>query len=143
MPSARFSGSRVVCRHTETHIYSFSCLGLFLFHRPSARTTGAPQNHWFGPGADSRAAGIGTREAIRVVWSCHRYQRKLKKTSVVPYRTRLLLFCFVLYSIMPSVWCGRAPRFGCSSHVQHAFYSLWIRSISSGAIRMAWSYHRG
>ncbi|CAM9843610.1 unnamed protein product [Pylaiella littoralis] len=37
-----------------------------------ARTTGAPQNHWFGPGGDCRAAGIGTREAIRAVWSCHR-----------------------------------------------------------------------
>jgi 1-pyrroline-5-carboxylate dehydrogenase len=37
-----------------------------------ARTTGAPQNHWFGPAGDPRAAGIGTREAIRMVWSCHR-----------------------------------------------------------------------
>jgi hypothetical protein len=38
-----------------------------------ARTTGAPQNHWFGPAGDPRAAGIGTPEAIRLVWSCHRY----------------------------------------------------------------------
>mmetsp|Transcript_9644 Transcript_9644/g.13502 ORF Transcript_9644/g.13502 Transcript_9644/m.13502 type:complete len:563 (+) Transcript_9644:145-1833(+) len=37
-----------------------------------ARTTGAPQNHWFGPAGDPRSAGIGTREAIRMVWSCHR-----------------------------------------------------------------------
>jgi 1-pyrroline-5-carboxylate dehydrogenase len=37
-----------------------------------ARTTGAPQNHWFGPAGDPRAAGIGTPEAIRLVWSCHR-----------------------------------------------------------------------
>jgi len=37
-----------------------------------ARTTGAPQNHWFGPAGDPRAAGIGTAEAIRLVWSCHR-----------------------------------------------------------------------
>ncbi|CAN0321376.1 unnamed protein product, partial [Scytosiphon promiscuus] len=37
-----------------------------------ARTTGAPQNHWFGPAGDPRAAGIGTIEAIRMVWSCHR-----------------------------------------------------------------------
>ena len=36
------------------------------------RTTGAPQNHWFGPAGDPRAAGIGTIEAIRMVWSCHR-----------------------------------------------------------------------
>ena len=37
-----------------------------------ARTTGAPQNHWFGPGGDPRGAGIGTEEAIKMVWSCHR-----------------------------------------------------------------------
>ena len=37
-----------------------------------SRTTGAPQNHWFGPAGDPRGAGIGTREAIRMVWSCHR-----------------------------------------------------------------------
>ena len=36
------------------------------------RTTGAPANHWFGPAGDPRAAGIGTPEAIRLVWSCHR-----------------------------------------------------------------------
>jgi 1-pyrroline-5-carboxylate dehydrogenase len=36
------------------------------------RTTGAPQNHWFGPAGDPRAAGIGTIEAIKYVWSCHR-----------------------------------------------------------------------
>jgi len=37
-----------------------------------ARTTGAPQNHWFGPAGDPRGAGIGTIEAIQSVWSCHR-----------------------------------------------------------------------
>ena len=37
-----------------------------------ARTTGAPQNHWFGPGGDPRGAGIGSKEAIKLVWSCHR-----------------------------------------------------------------------
>lgn len=37
-----------------------------------ARTTGAPQNHWFGPAGDTRGAGIGTPEAIKMVWSCHR-----------------------------------------------------------------------
>jgi len=37
-----------------------------------ARTTGAPQNHWFGPAGDPRGAGIGSPEAIRLVWSCHR-----------------------------------------------------------------------
>lgn len=37
-----------------------------------ARTTGAPQNHWFGPSGDPRGAGIGTPEAIQLVWSAHR-----------------------------------------------------------------------
>jgi len=37
-----------------------------------ARTTGAPQNHWFGPCGDPRAAGIGTPEAIINTWSGHR-----------------------------------------------------------------------
>ncbi len=37
-----------------------------------ARTTGAPANHWFGPGGDPRAAGIGTPEAVRAAWSGHR-----------------------------------------------------------------------
>lgn len=37
-----------------------------------ARTTAAPQNHWFGPCGDPRAAGIGTPEAIVSTWSGHR-----------------------------------------------------------------------
>ena len=37
-----------------------------------ARTTGAPQNHFFGPSGDPRGAGIGSKEAIRNVWSSHR-----------------------------------------------------------------------
>lgn len=37
-----------------------------------ARTTGAPQNHWFGPCGDPRGAGIGTADAIKLVWSHHR-----------------------------------------------------------------------
>ena len=37
-----------------------------------ARTTGAPQNHWFGPSGDPRGAGIGTPEAIVMTWSAHR-----------------------------------------------------------------------
>lgn len=36
------------------------------------RTTGAPTNHWFGPAGNPNGAGIGTPEAIRLVWSCHR-----------------------------------------------------------------------
>ena len=34
-----------------------------------ARTTGAPQNHWFGPCGDPRSAGIGTPEAIWPTWT--------------------------------------------------------------------------
>ncbi|MFH0891418.1 MAG: aldehyde dehydrogenase family protein [Candidatus Falkowbacteria bacterium] len=37
-----------------------------------ARTTGAPQNHWFGPCGDPRGAGIGTPEAIIQTWSATR-----------------------------------------------------------------------
>jgi len=37
-----------------------------------ARTTGAPQNHWFGPAGDPRGAGIGSPAAVQSVWSCHR-----------------------------------------------------------------------
>jgi len=37
-----------------------------------ARTTGAPQQHWFGPSGDPRAGGIHTPEAIKLVWSSHR-----------------------------------------------------------------------
>ena len=37
-----------------------------------ARTTGAPQNHWFGPSGDPRSTGIGSPEAIVNTWSCHR-----------------------------------------------------------------------
>lgn len=36
------------------------------------RTTGAPQNHWFGPCGDPRGSGIGTPEAILNTWTCHR-----------------------------------------------------------------------
>lgn len=46
-----------------------------------ARTTGAPQNHWFGPAGDARGAGIGTPEAIKMVWSCH---REIIMDTVVP-----------------------------------------------------------
>lgn len=47
-----------------------------------ARTTGAPQNHWFGPAGDPRGAGIGTSEAIKLVWSCHR--EVVTDTDTVP-----------------------------------------------------------
>lgn len=47
-----------------------------------ARTTGAPQNHWFGPCGDPRGAGIGTPEAIQLVWSAHR--EIIEDNAVVP-----------------------------------------------------------
>ena len=37
-----------------------------------AKTTAAPQQHWFGPSGDPRAAGIHTPEAIKLCWSGHR-----------------------------------------------------------------------
>jgi len=37
-----------------------------------ARCTGAPQQHWFGPGGDPKSGGIHTIEAIQLVWSNHR-----------------------------------------------------------------------
>lgn len=37
-----------------------------------ARTTGAPQQMWFGPSGDPRAGGIHTPEAIKLCWSAHR-----------------------------------------------------------------------
>jgi 1-pyrroline-5-carboxylate dehydrogenase len=46
-----------------------------------ARTTGAPQNHWFGPCGDPRAGGIGTAEAIKYVWSSH---REIIKDTILP-----------------------------------------------------------
>ena len=46
-----------------------------------ARTTGAPQNHWFGPAGDPRGCGIGSKEAIRMVWSCH---REIVTDAIVP-----------------------------------------------------------
>lgn len=36
------------------------------------RTTGAPQNHFFGPSNDPRASGVGTPKAILDTWTCHR-----------------------------------------------------------------------
>jgi len=37
-----------------------------------ARTTAAPQQHWFGPSGDPRSGGIHTPEAIKMCWSSHR-----------------------------------------------------------------------
>lgn len=52
-------------------VLSHSCNGV-TYAGVRARTTGAPQNHWFGPCGDPRAGGIGTPEAIKLVWSSHR-----------------------------------------------------------------------
>lgn len=37
-----------------------------------AKTTGAPQSHWFGPSGSPLAAGIATPEAVLSTWTCHR-----------------------------------------------------------------------
>jgi len=55
----------------QTHVLAHTVNGTTYAGR-RARTTGAPQNHWFGPAGDPRGAGIGTPEAIQLVWSCHR-----------------------------------------------------------------------
>jgi 1-pyrroline-5-carboxylate dehydrogenase len=52
-------------------VLSHSCNGV-TYAGIRARTTGAPQNHWFGPCGDPRAGGIGTSEAIKYCWSSHR-----------------------------------------------------------------------
>lgn len=52
-----------------------------------ARTTGAPQNHWFGPGGDPRGGGIGTPEAIKLVWSHH---REIVMDSIIPSNIKLI-----------------------------------------------------
>ena len=59
------------------------------------RTTGAPQNHWFGPAGDPRAAGIGTIEAIRMVWSCHRCATRVP--AVVFCRTAPRAACVTIW----------------------------------------------
>ncbi len=54
-----------------------------------ARTTGAPQNHWFGPSGDPRGAGIGTPEAIILTWSAPRCI--IRDTGPIDYDADLLL----------------------------------------------------
>jgi 1-pyrroline-5-carboxylate dehydrogenase len=72
----------VVSNDTEftTKMLAHTVNGTTYFGR-RARTTGAPQNHWFGPCGDPRGAGIGTPEAIKLVWSCH---REIINDSIVP-----------------------------------------------------------
>jgi 1-pyrroline-5-carboxylate dehydrogenase len=64
----------------QTHVLANTVNGTTYVGR-RARTTGAPQNHWFGPAGDPRGAGIGTKEAIQLVWSCH---REIINDSLVP-----------------------------------------------------------
>ncbi len=52
-----------------------------------ARTTGAPQNHWFGPSGDPRAGGIGTPEAIKYVWSSH---REIIYDNIIPKNYKII-----------------------------------------------------
>jgi len=75
-----------VCEHMENHltaavvsndsVFTNHILGATVngttYAGIKARTTGAPQNHWFGPCGDPRGAGIGTPEAIILTWSAPR-----------------------------------------------------------------------
>ncbi|KAF2311344.1 hypothetical protein GH714_021924 [Hevea brasiliensis] len=59
-----------------------------------ARTTGAPQNHWFGPAGDPRGAGIGTPEAIKLVCGMtHSFGMCIDDVSTV------LLLYFALFAM--------------------------------------------
>jgi 1-pyrroline-5-carboxylate dehydrogenase len=67
-------------KHFQTKVLANTVNGTTYAGR-RARTTGAPQNHWFGPAGDPRGAGIGTPEAIQLVWSCH---REIIHDTIVP-----------------------------------------------------------
>jgi hypothetical protein len=71
----QLGGYQLYYHDLSTSITHFLCLFYFLFHR-------APQNHWFGPAGDPRGCGIGTPEAIQMVWSCH---REIINDNFVPY----------------------------------------------------------
>ena len=64
----------------QTHVLAHTVNGTTYAGR-RARTTGAPQNHHFGPAGDPRGASIGTPEAIQSVWSCH---REIIHDTIVP-----------------------------------------------------------
>lgn len=64
----------------QTHVLAHTVNGTTYAGR-RARTTGAPQNHHFGPAGDPRGAAIGTPEAIQLVWSCH---REIIHDAIVP-----------------------------------------------------------
>lgn len=67
LTAAVVSNDPVFCHHVLAHTVNGTT-----YAGRRARTTGAPQNHWFGPAGDPRCCGIGTPEAIQMVWSCHR-----------------------------------------------------------------------
>jgi 1-pyrroline-5-carboxylate dehydrogenase len=51
------------------------------------RTTGAPQNHWFGPGGDPSGGCIGSIEGIQHTWSHH---REIVTDKIVPEDCKLV-----------------------------------------------------
>ena len=59
---------RELLEHLKVYYYYFP----FLFNL----------DHWFGPSNDPRGAGIGTHEAILLVWSHHR--EIIKDSGPVP-----------------------------------------------------------
>ena len=62
-----YASGKHACIHTVCIICEKQAM-----HVTCSAHAGAPQNHWFGPAGDPRGAGIGTPEAVRLVWSCHR-----------------------------------------------------------------------
>ena len=67
LTAAVVSNDPAFCHHILAHTVNGTT-----YAGRRARTTGAPQNHWFGPAGDPRSCGIGTPEAIQMLWSCHR-----------------------------------------------------------------------
>ncbi|KAL1528800.1 hypothetical protein AB1Y20_010125 [Prymnesium parvum] len=57
--------------HFLTHMLGNTINGT-IYAGIRARTTAAPQQHWFGPSGDPRSGGIHTPEAIKLCWSSHR-----------------------------------------------------------------------
>lgn len=60
---ARTTGAPQVFIDMTIYVYDYLALSSSVY---------AWQNHWFGPAGDPRGAGIGSPEAIKLVWSCHR-----------------------------------------------------------------------
>ena len=68
-----------------------------------ARTTGAPQNHWFGPSGDPRGAGIGKRPEANLdtlPWGKGELRRSATPQPALGKRVAILAFA-------PNACCAR------------------------------------